>query len=292
MADLLLLLVTLLSAAGWIFSKEALSGFPPLLFIGIRFLMAGLIIAAFSVPSLRNLSKRAIWDATKVGLVFALAIIFWINGLNSSHHLGEGAFLTSLAVVLIPVIAKFWFNEDPPTSTWFALPISLLGLGFISLNNLSSDIGFSIEPAQLLFLGAAIIFAVQFNLVTQVVARVPALPLTAIQLVVVGIVSLLISSVTESFPDTVPASIWGWLLASALISTSARFFVQTYAQGLTPASHAAVILTLEPVWTALAATIWFSESMSTFQMVGCGTIFLALIVSRWRWIADMIKHRH
>jgi hypothetical protein len=34
-ADLLLLVVTLLAAAGWMFSKEALQGLPPLLFIGV-----------------------------------------------------------------------------------------------------------------------------------------------------------------------------------------------------------------------------------------------------------------
>jgi drug/metabolite transporter (DMT)-like permease len=43
-SDLLLILVTLLAAAGWVFTKEALVGFTPLLFVGIRFLSAGFLL--------------------------------------------------------------------------------------------------------------------------------------------------------------------------------------------------------------------------------------------------------
>jgi len=52
-----------------------------------------------------------------------------------------------------------------------------------------------------------------------------------------------------------------WLLLSAIIGTSARFLLQTYAQGLTIPSHAAVIMILEPIWTALIAAAWFNERM-------------------------------
>ena len=105
----------------------------------------------------------------------------------------------------------------------------------------------------------------------------------------VGIVAFALSSYSEPWPETVGASIWGWLLASAIIATSARFLLQTYAQSLAPASHAAVILTIEPIWTALLAGLWFGETMTLFQLIGCGCIFTALLVSRWRWIMLLLK---
>ncbi|WP_028672127.1 hypothetical protein [Saccharospirillum impatiens] len=43
-SDVLLILVTLLAASGWIFTKEALAGLTPLLFVGIRFLSARLML--------------------------------------------------------------------------------------------------------------------------------------------------------------------------------------------------------------------------------------------------------
>ena len=266
------------------FSKEALMGLPPLLFIGSRFFLAGVVIALFCLPVLRNLSRKAWWQGIKVGLMFSAAMSCWIHGLYHIKHVGEGAFITSMAVVMIPVIARLWFHERPAMSTWLALPVAITGLGFLSLNN-----GFRLESGQVFFLMAAVIFAVHFNMITQVVNQVGALPLTAIQLIVVGIVTFTLSAATESWPSQVSFDIAGWVLASALIATSLRFFIQTHAQGLAPASHAALILTVEPVWTALLARFWLGESMTMFQLTGCSLIFAALVISRWRWVMLLVR---
>ena len=44
-SDLLLVLVTVLSALSWIFSREAVQLMPPLLFMCLRFLLAGSLLA-------------------------------------------------------------------------------------------------------------------------------------------------------------------------------------------------------------------------------------------------------
>ena len=66
-ADALLLLVTALAAGGWIFSKEALAGMPPLLFIGTRFLLAGLILLGFAWPTLTRMPLRRVRRGLLVG---------------------------------------------------------------------------------------------------------------------------------------------------------------------------------------------------------------------------------
>ena len=287
-ADLLLVIVTLLAAAGWIFSKEALQGLPPILFIGIRFLLAGLILALLGQKSFAKLSAKGLKRSLMTGAIFAMAMVCWIMGLFNAEHIGEGAFITSTAVVLVPIMARWIFGEHPALSTWLALPIAMTGLAFLSLN-LSGNNGFHLETSQIFFLSAAVIFALHFNLNTRMVAEVAALVLTSIQLMVVGVVALVISLLTEEWPHAVEGTIWGWLLASAIIATSLRFFLQTFAQGLAPASHAAVILTIEPIWTTLLAGVWFGEQMTTTQLVGCGLIFSALLVNRWQWVRLLIK---
>lgn len=86
----------------------------------------------------------------------------------------------------------------------------------------------------------------------------------------------------EPAPGLPDLNILGWLLASVLIATCLRFWLQVKAQGLATASHAAVILTLEPVWASLAGLLWFGQYMSFLQLLGCGVIFSALLISRWR----------
>jgi drug/metabolite transporter (DMT)-like permease len=283
-SDLLLVAVTLLAAVGWIFSKEALMGVPPLLFIAIRFFGAGVVLAGFGIKPLLALDRRGLARTAGVGVTFGAAMCFWILGLHYATHIGVGAFLTSLGVVMVPIVA-IAFGEKPVASTWAALPVAATGLACLSL-----DSQFHMGFGEVSFLIAAVLFAFMFNLNTRAAAKTSTIALSAIQLMVVGVVALPVSLLIEDWGHvSVSADIWGWVLASIFIATSLRFFMQTWAQSLASASNAAVIMTLEPVWTAILAAFWFDETMSGLQMWGCAFIFGALIVGRWRNVRSMVR---
>lgn len=283
-ADALLLLVTLLAAGGWISSKEALAGMPPMLFIGTRFLLAGFILTLFAWPALRRMPARRVRRGAFVGLLFSAAIACWVLGLEHSTHLGESAFIHSLGILLVPIVARLLFGDRPPRTTWIALPVALTGFVFLSLNA-----GFTIEASQLFMVCSALCFAVLININTRVVRNLPPLPFATLQLLVVGTALTLISLLTERETPSLSPSIVGWFLASALLASSLRFYIQIKAQSMTTPSHAAVILMLEAVWTALLAGWWFSETMTLLQLIGCGLIFTALLINRWYWVRKVLQ---
>lgn len=301
-SDLLLVLVTLMAAISWMFSKEAVLLMPPLMFMAMRFLLAGSVLAVIAWPSLKRLSLDQIKRSAGVGLVFGIAMSCWVMGLFHATHVGEGAFLTSLGVVIVPVLARVVFREEQPLSTWFAIPVAVSGLALLSLKN-----GFRPEIGQLFFVGAAFIFALYFTLNTRAANqrtvvnnrgetvekhRVPALPLTSIALLTVGTVTLVESTLLEPWTPTLEnfsGMLAMWIIASAIVGTAGRFLLQTYAQSLSAHSHGVVILVLEPVWVALFAAGWFSETMSATQLAGCGLIFLALLINRWGVISKAVK---
>jgi len=303
-SDLLLVVVTLMAAISWMFSKEAVLLMPPLMFMALRFLLAGSVLAVIAWPSLRRLSLDQIKRSAGVGLVFGVAMSCWVMGLFYATHVGESAFLTSLGVVIVPVIARVVFREEQPLSTWFAIPVAVSGLALLSLRN-----GFRPEIGQLFFVGAAFIFALYFTLNTRAANqrtvinrrgetvekhRVPALPLTSIALLTVGCVTLIESTFLESWAPTLgnfSGMLAMWIVASAIVGTAGRFLLQTYAQSLSAHSHGVVILILEPVWVALFAAGWFGESMTGIQLAGCGLIFAALIVNRWAVLSKLIKEK-
>lgn len=285
-ADVLLIVVTLLAAISWMFSKEAVNEMPPLLFIGSRFLLAGVFLALFSKRSLIGLNPKQWLASAQVGLLFGMSMCLWIFGLFHAKNLGEGAFITSIASILVAPISYFIFKAKVSSSNWIALPVAFLGLGLLGLEN-----GFHPEPSQLFFLGAAVLLSLTFILNGRAAARMSATALTAISLSFVGVMGIAISAMTESWPETFTASMWQWLLLSALIGTAARFLLQTYAQGLTTPSHAAVVMILEPIWTALIAAAWFHERMTTLQLIGCSLIFTALIINRWSNVSAWLKTR-
>ncbi|OJT00611.1 DMT family transporter [Marinobacter nauticus] len=301
-SDLLLVVVTLLAAISWMFSKEAVLMMPPLMFMAARFLIAGGVLALIALPALRRLDADQVKRSMGVGLVFGIAMSCWILGLFHGDSMGEGAFLTSLGVVIVPIIARVVFGESQPLSTWLAIPIAVAGLALLSLEN-----GFRPDPGQLYFVVAAFIFALYFTLNTRAAnqrtvtnkrgdtiekRKVPALPLTALALLTVGLVTLVESAISEPWVPTLnnpPPILMVWVLASAIVGTAGRFLLQTYAQSLSVHSHGVVILVLEPVWVALFAAAWFGETMSALQLAGCGLIFMALLVNRWGALSRAIK---
>ena len=285
-AELILVSVTIIAAFGWIFSKEALAELPPIFFLGVRFVIAGIVLFFVGARFFKGIRWQDLKGATLVGAVMSIAMMFWIVGLDQVSNIGVGAFINSLGVILVPVFARFMFKERPARSIWIALPIAVIGLGCLALGN-----GVSFEWAQCFFLVSAITFAFQFNLLTRMSTKLHVLVLTAIQLFTAGVVMLMVSPTIEEVPHSVSLPIVGWFLASTLIATSLRFLLQTYGQSLTPASHAAVIMNLEPVWTALLAAIWFSETMTSLQLIGCALIFSAMLVSKWSQVRAFLRRK-
>src|SRR5680860_1607517 len=99
-SDLLLVTVTLLAAVSWIFSKEAVLLMPPLLFMALRFLIAGGFLAIFAWRPLARLSRDQFKRGVGVGLVFGVGMSFWVMGLFHGTSMGEGAFITASAWLL------------------------------------------------------------------------------------------------------------------------------------------------------------------------------------------------
>ena len=304
-SDLLLIVVTLIAAISWMFSKEAIALMPPLLFMGLRFLLAAAFLACIGAKKLRQLTREHIVRSVRVGIIFGVAMLFWVLGLAHGESIGEGAFLTSLGVLLVPIVARVFFAETMPRSTWLALPVALIGMALLSLAH-----GFTVSSGQVLYVVAAIGIAIYFTLNTRAatvstsqisgqrtaveLSAVDPLALTIIALTSVGLVALGASFLSE--PWTAAAVQWspsllGWILASAVIGTAGRFWLQTYAQSLTTQTSGAVILILEPIWVALFAAVWFSETLDVLQWLGCLVIFLALLVNRWQVLRSIVKLR-
>lgn len=284
-ADLLLLFTTLLAAAGWIMSREVVQSLSPLLFMALRFILAGLVLTLLGGSAMRKFSRAQWKSACTVGVFFGFAMTFWILGLQLATHVGVGAFITSLGVVMVPLISLL-FGERPGPYVFLSIPFVIAGLACLSL-----DTEFHLGLAEVFFLLSALFIALMFILNSRAATRIPVLPLTAVQLLVTGMITGLGSLILEEWNFDQPASIWGLVIAAALIATSLRFLTQTRAQSMAPSSHTAIIMTLEPVWTAIFASIFFAETMSFLQFSGCALIFLAMLVNRWPAVRAWLRPR-
>ena len=277
----MLVCVTLVAAAGWVFTKNALIEFPPHIFLALRFSLAAFILACLCSAELKSLNKIQFFRAFGTGMLLGLTLLLWVLALDQSESIGEGAFIVSLTVVFVPLIGRLFFGGKLTYSLFFALIPAISGLALISLQPTENNaINFNFEQTHLLFLLSTIGFAVHVLLTGKYGQRIPAMPLATIQLAAIGFVALVSAILTESWPPQIHAVSWFWLLCSAVIATSLRFALQTKALIYLNPSNATMIFMLEPVWVAVLGALFLMERMSASQILGCTLIFSALLVYR------------
>ncbi len=278
--EYLLVVVTLVAAAGWLFSKAALQNFPSYTFLALRFSLACGVLLLFCLPQLWHLRRSDIARSVCTGLVLGFSLLFWVEGLQNTDSIAEGAFIVSLSVMLVPVVGRVFFAAVIPRTLIVALFPAVLGLGFLTLDN-----GFRLQSGQLYFLMANVGFALHLNLSAYFVSGISSLTNTTIQLCSVACVALVAALLKESWQSPSVVSAWTWVFASAIVATSFRFLLQNRALKSVLPSHAAMIYLLEPIWVAVLGVIFLGELMSSNKLFGCGFILIALLVFRWPIIA-------
>jgi len=271
----ILVATTGLAGLGWIFSKETIQGLPPFGFVGLRFLVASVCLLPLCFKHLKGLTLSLLLQAVGAGSILAAALLTWVHAISISETLGEGAFIVSLSMIIVPIVAWLLFKERPKRAFWFAMPIAVSGLAMLSLRD-----GWNSSIGQLWFLINACLLALHFNVNSKLAHKMPILLLTCVQLFATGIIALIASLMFETFPESVESSIWGWFAASALLATSLRYVMQTLGQKGSNPANAALIMLLEPIWTVILSITWYGEQLSTNKLIGCGLILLALVFYR------------
>lgn len=276
----MLILVTLIAAAGWVFTKLALAEFEPYTFLSLRFLCAALIISSLCWPALRLLSSKQVMQAAATGSMLGLSMLVWILAIKATPSIGEGSFIISLTVVCVPLINWLLFKQTPPRTLIIALIPALFGLGLLSLNFDQLDSGNFISQENMLFLISTIGFALHIIFTGKYAQSIPTMPLTSIQLLCVGSFAAIAGLLTETWSSTISSTAWGWLILSILIATSLRFSLQTKVLEHVNANNAAILMLLEPIWTTVLGAYFLNEQMNVQRLLGCGLILAGLLIYR------------
>jgi drug/metabolite transporter (DMT)-like permease len=65
-----------------------------------------------------------------------------------------------------------------------------------------------------------------------------------------------------------------------VFSTGLGFTLQAYGQRHAPAADAAIIMSMEAVFAALFGWMFLHERLTPLQLIGCGLILLAIVLSQ------------
>ncbi|AYV38498.1 DMT family transporter [Aeromonas veronii] len=271
---LLMVLVTLLAAAGWLFSKEAIRELPPAAFIGSRFLLAALLLLPLAWLREPPPTRAQLVRAAGCGTLLGASLLLWVTAISQSDALGSGAFIMSVATLMAPLAAWGAFRAKPGRHYWLTLPIAIAGLLL-----LSSSTHWGVSLSLFWFLAAATTLGIQLAVHRHFAQSIAPTWLTCIQLAMTGLLGTLLSRLTEQWPEAgVSNGIWGWFAASVLIATTLRYWLLTHALSKMTTAHAALMMLLEPVWTLLLSTLFYSEPLGGAKLAGAGLVLGALVL--------------
>jgi len=190
---------------------------------------------------------------------------------------GNAGFITAIYVVLVPLwLALFW-KRKTGNIVWVAALITLAGGAMLSGGSLN---GFKFGDG-LELLGAGM-WAFHVIFVERMVQKVDVLSFAVGQYLTAGLGSAVLGLVFEwqSLPSL--GGQWLSILYTGIFSTAIAFTLQALAQRHAPPADAAVLLSTEAVFAALAGWLILNEQLAPIQIVGAVFILAAvLLVQMW-----------
>ena len=188
---------------------------------------------------------------------------------------GNAGFITSLYVVLVPVVIFVGWKEKPH---WLA--IVAVGMAGVGAYFLSTGGRFEVQRGDALELIGALFWALHVALLGKVASRFDSMSFSAGQLIICGILNLIPGLFIEQPVVTGPLVVA--TIYTAVFSLGLCYTLQVWAQKHTSPTDAALILSLESVFAVLAGWFLLSEKLAPIQVFGCVCIFLAVMLSQFK----------
>lgn len=284
-ADLSLLIVAMMWGCTFLIVQHAVRVLPPLAFNGIRFLGAAvllaLIITFFYRSQWRDISGKMLLHSCLLGLFLFLGYAFQTVGLLYTATSNAG-FITGLSVVFVPFLALLLLKSPISRYTWISALLAAAGLYLLAF----AGTALTLNKGDFLIFLCAVAFALHVAYTGVFAPRYSALPLAAMQMAVVGLLSLLSSLLFEDVGPLAqvadrllkPEVIWA-LLVSIGPTSAFAFWIQTMCQKYTNPSRVAVIFAMEPVFAALTGVTFGGEVLGAAAGLGCICIFAGMILA-------------
>ena len=295
-----LLAAVLFGANGSVSKVVIESGFTAIQLTQMRVLGAAVISGvillvldrkSFRVP-MRQWPVIAILGIVGVGMLqatyaFAIALL----------PVGIALLLEYLAVLIVALVAFFFFKEKVHQRLWIAITCVLVGLVVVAEIWAST-----LNPVGVLWgLGAAICLATYFLIGEKQLQTISPLALSFWTMTVASIFWAPFSGWWNFTPDTftalVPLSssaesaslpIWVFIVWNMTLGSFAPFLLSLSALKRLSATVAGIIATSEIAFAFIAAWLWLHEALNLSQILGASAVLMGIVIAQTARTSDVV----
>ncbi len=277
-SDFILLFVATIWGLAFVAQRIGMDHVGPFTFNGLRFALGCLSL----LPVLFITRKRTL-QSPKKGLAKAGLIsgIFLFSGISFQQvglvytTAGKAGFITGLYVVIVPLLNLVFKQDKTGAGTWAGAIFASIGMYLLSVNkNLEINFG------DILIFFSAICFAFHLIIIGRLSNRYNTTLLSFIQCLVCAVLSLSVAGVFERFIIDDILKVTVPLLYGGILSVGVAYSLQIYGQKNAPATHAAIIFSMESVVAAIGGWIILNEILSGRAITGCALMLCGMLISQ------------
>jgi drug/metabolite transporter (DMT)-like permease len=261
---------------------------PPLLSMGIRFFIAGVLLSLFVIAT-KGFKEMAVPKAeirTSVILGFVLLGFGLGNVAVAEKHVPSG--IVALIIAALPIwiaIFRFISGERPSIRTWLGLIIGLVGVALLLKPGSVQSVSGEGSSTVIFYMFMVLIGNIGWALGTFLAPRFPlpknALVFTAYELLSGGVSLTLAGFIKgEELGDFLDGSNWSWLWFAYLVTFGSIIAYTAYLWLVqnAPVSLTATYAYVNPVIAVALGAIFLDEVITMSYAIGGLIIVLGVLV--------------
>ena len=187
---------------------------------------------------------------------------------------GKAGFITAMYIVLTPVLGLF-LGRKVPRATALSVLLAVIGLYMLSCMGVTE-----VNKGDLYLMGCALAFAVQINCIDHFAPGLDGFRMNCIQSLTVAVLSVPFALLTEVVDLGNLLACWLPLCFAGILSMGLAYSLQIIGQKNMEPTAASLIMSLESVFAALGGWWLLQERMTGPELMGCGMVFAAVIISQ------------
>ncbi len=275
-ADLTLFAIAIIWGTAFIAQDVAGQYRVAYLFNAASFLLGALVLLPFIPRGKPFPAGQWKWMGIAGLILFAAAALQQVGIFYTK--VANAGFLTSLYTVFTPFLLWIFFREKPRWLDSVAVTAAVAGAWLLS----TAGQGLNFQNGDgLIFLGA-VFWALHFVVLGKFASRYEPVSFAAGQFLVCGLLNLAVGLFTEPLAQLIHLPMLGAIFYRGLMSVGVGYTLQVWGQNHTPPTDAALILSLESVFAALAGWLILSQFLSPLQILGCAVIFVAVMLTQFK----------
>ena len=263
--------------------KDSLDYIGAVYMFAIRYSLAAVVMGLIFIKKWRMMDARYLRHGLITGIFLFTAYTTQTIGCDYTTA-GKNAFLTTVYVILIPLISWLLYKKRPGWYVFVAAIMSLTGIGLLALgtgDTAGLNLGDGLTLVCGLFYALHIIWTARYNEQGD-----DPLFLTLLQFVVCALLGWVLAPLYDgAFPVAGiqnPRVILS-MLYLGLFSTMLCFSLQNIGLKYVQSSLASLFLSFESVFGVLFSTIFLHEKITLRMTAGCILIFVAVVLAETKF---------